>query len=425
MAKRAILHCDINCCYAQIECQAHPELRAVPLVVGGDEEARHGIVLARNLLAKAAGIKTAETLNDARRKCPELVVVKPDYRLYMRVSGLMRRLYYDYSDRVEPFGPDEAWIDVSGSTRCLGLSPYQMATEISERAKAELGLSISVGIADNKIYAKFGSDYKKPDAITAVEGDFVQDHFMTAPVRELLYVGAATERKLHSSGIETIGQLACASDALLRRRLGKMGLILREFARGEDTTEVKPMDTVTADVDRTIKSYGNGITFPRDIEDPATAKAVCWMLAESVSQRLREGRARASTVAVSVRDGRDLGFAARQTTLRTPTNITVEIARVAWKLMEELRHFSPEYPVRGLTVRATNLSPASRSLQLELFDPVGKRPAMESLDAAVDELRRRYGNNALIWGPKASCLDTAAMDAKKDNVVHPVSFFHR
>lgn len=425
MTARAILHCDINCCYAQIECQAHPELRAVPLVVGGDEEARHGIVLARNLLAKAAGIKTADTLNDARRKCPGLVVVPPDYRLYMQVSGEMRRLYYDYSDLMEPFGPDEVWVDVTGSTTCLGLTPLQMAREISERSKAELGLTVSIGVADNKIYAKFGSDYRKPDAVTLVDSTFAEGVLRPSPVRELLYVGEATERKLHSSGIDSIGQLADASEQLLRRRLGKMGLVLRAFARGEDASEVKPLDLSANDVEREVKSYGNGITFPRDIEDPETAKAVTWMLAESVAQRMREGRARCRTVSAGVRDAKSLLTAGRQTTLRTPTNITAEVASAAWELMRQLRHFCPEQPVRGLHVRASNLVPASESVQLSLFDPVPRRTSMEKLDAAVDELRRRFGNNIVMWGTKASCPDTAGMDAKRDNTVHPVSFFHR
>lgn len=425
MAKRAILHCDINCCYAQIECQAHPELRGVPLVVGGDEEARHGIVLARNLLAKAAGIKTAETLNEARRKCPGLVVVKPDYRLYMSVSGRMRRLYYDYSDRVEPFGPDEAWIDVTGSQGCLGLDPLQIAQEISERSKAELGITVSVGHADNKVYAKFGSDFKKPDAITVVDEGFIREHLLTAPVRELLYVGAATERKLHSSCVDTIGDLAMASDRMLKRRLGKMGLVLKAFARGEDTSEVKVLDPKDADVRREVKSYGNGITFPRDIVDDATAKAVSWMLSESVSQRLREGCARARTISVGVRDARTLLFAGRQETLRTPTNITSEVTHVAWRLMRALHAFGNERPVRGLHVRASNLVPSTDTMQLSLFDPFPKRTQLEELDKAVDDLRRRFGNNAIVWGSKASCLDTLAMDAKRDNTVHPVSFFHR
>ena len=425
MTGRAILHCDINCCYAQIECQAHPELRGVPLVVGGDEEARHGIVLARNLLAKAAGIKTADTLVEARRKCPGLVVVRPDYRMYMRASGLARTIYYDYSDRVEPFGPDEAWLDVGGSCGCLGLTPLQMAEEISERMKAELGLTISVGVSDNKIYAKFGSDWKKPDAVTVVDEEFAREHLLTAPVRELLYVGEATERKLRSSGILTIGDLACASDALLKRRLGKMGLVLKMFARGEDSSEVKRLDPGRNDVCREVKSYGNGITFPRDIADAATAKAVTWMLSEAVAQRMREGGARARTVAVAVRDAGTLASSGRQMTLRTPTNITSEVAGTAWSLMEQVRTFSPDAPVRGLHVRASNLVPTNEDIQLSLFDPFPRRAEMEALDAAVDDLRRRFGNNAVVWGPKASCPDTLVMDAKRDNTVHPVSFFHR
>lgn len=425
MADRAILHCDINCCYAQIECQEHPELRSVPLVVGGDEEARHGIVLARNLLAKAAGVKTADTLAEARRKCPGLVVVPPDYRLYMQVSGEMRRLYYDYTDLVEPFGPDEAWVDVSGSGRCLGLTPVQIAREISERAKAELGISVSVGVADNKIFAKFGSDWKKPDAVTVVDDAFVAGCLWPAPVRDLLYVGAATERKLHSSGIDTIGQLAEASETLLRRRLGKMGLVLRSFARGDDASAVRPLDLCSNDVRRPVKSYGNGITFPRDITDPATAKAVTWMLAESVAQRMREGAALCRTVSVGVRDAETLLTVGRQATLRTPTNITSEVAACAWGLMLQLRDFCPERPVRGLHVRASNLVPRSDSVQLSLFDPLPRRTQLERLDEAIDDLRRRFGNNAVVWGPKASCAETAAMDAKRDNTVHPVSFFHR
>ena len=168
MRDRAILHSDINCCYAQIECQEHPELRDKPVAVGGDEEARHGIVLARNLLAKRWGVSTADTLVDARRKCPGLVVVPADYRLYMDVCGRARKIYYDYTDLVEPFGPDESWLDVTGSSRCLAMSPDEIAREISERMRAELGITVSVGISWNKIFAKFGSDYKKPDEITLI-----------------------------------------------------------------------------------------------------------------------------------------------------------------------------------------------------------------------------------------------------------------
>ena len=424
MPDRDVLHSDINCCYAQIECQARPELRGKPVVVGGDEEARHGIVLAKNLIAKRAGVKTAMALWEARKACPGLVVVPPDYRLYMDVSRRAREIYYDYTDRVEPFGPDEAWLDVTGTRRCLGLSPAEIAREVSERMVAELGISVSVGVSWNKIFAKLGSDYKKPDAVTVITRENYREVVWQAPVRDLLYVGPATERKLHSSGIDTIGQLACASDELLRNRLGKMGFVLRGFARGQDATEVKPYDRDAADVMREIKSYGNGLTAPRDICDPQSAKAYVWMLAESVAQRMREGRARARTVSVGARAADDLCTRSRQCKLPVATDVTLEVARAAWGLLRELEPLDASHPLRGIHVRASDLEPADADLQASLFDPLPRRTEMRELDASVDDLRRRYGNKCVVWGAQLVDEGAASVDAKADNTVHPVSFFH-
>ena len=424
MPDRDVLHSDINCCYAQIECQARPELRGKPVVVGGDEEARHGIVLAKNLIAKRAGVKTAMALWEARKACPGLVVVPPDYRLYMDVSRRAREIYYDYTDRVEPFGPDEAWLDVTGTRRCLGLSPAEIAREVSERMVAELGISVSVGVSWNKIFAKFGSDYKKPDAVTVITRENYREVVWQAPVRDLLYVGPATERKLHSSGIDTIGQLACASDELLRNRLGKMGFVLRGFARGQDATEVKPYDRDAADFMREIKSYGNGLTAPRDICDPQSAKAYVWMLAESVAQRMREGRARARTVSVGARAADDLCTRSRQCKLPVATDVTLEVARAAWGLLRELEPLDASHPLRGIHVRASDLEPADADLQASLFDPLPRRTEMRELDASVDDLRRRYGNKCVVWGAQLVDEGAASVDAKADNTVHPVSFFH-
>ena len=424
MPDRDVLHSDINCCYAQIECQARPELRGKPVVVGGDEEARHGIVLAKNLIAKRAGVKTAMALWEARKACPGLVVVPPDYRLYMDVSRRAREIYYDYTDRVEPFGPDEAWLDVTGTRRCLGLSPAEIAREVSERMVAELGISVSVGVSWNKIFAKFGSDYKKPDAVTVITRENYREVVWQAPVRDLLYVGPATERKLHSSGIDTIGQLACASDELLRNRLGKMGFVLRSFARGQDATEVKPYDRDAADVMREIKSYGNGLTAPRDICDPQSAKAYVWMLAESVAQRMREGRARARTVSVGARAADALCTRSRQRKLPVATDVTLEVARAAWGLLRELEPLDASHPLRGIHVRASDLEPADADLQASLFDPMPRRTEMRELDASVDDLRRRYGNKCVVWGAQLVDEGAAGVDAKADNTVHPVSFFH-
>ena len=363
--ERAILHSDINCCYAQIECQEHPELRGHPVAVGGDEEARHGIVLARNLLAKRWGVATADTLVDARRKCPGLVVVPADYRLYMDVCGRARKIYYDYTDLVEPFGPDESWLDVTGSTRCLAMSPVAIAREISERMRAELGITVSVGVSWNKVFAKFGSDYKKPDAVTEITRENYADIVW------------------------------------------------------------KALNAEKCDVEREAKSYGNSITVPRDIADDATAKAVTWMLAESVAQRMREGRARARTIAVGVRDAGTFRTLSRQRKMPCATNITLEIAQASWALVREIWRFSDDFPARGISVRGENLVPADDALQMPLFDPEPRRTGLEAVDAAVDDLRRRFGNNCVVWGPKAWCADTLAADAKRDNTVHPVSFFHR
>ena len=289
---------------------------------------------------------------------------------------------------------------------------------------AELGISVSVGVSWNKIFAKFGSDYKKPDAVTVITRENYREVVWQAPVRDLLYVGPATERKLHSSGIDTIGQLACASDELLRNRLGKMGFVLRGFARGQDATEVKPYDRDAADVMREIKSYGNGLTAPRDICDPQSAKAYVWMLAESVAQRMREGRARARTVSVGARAADDLCTRSRQCKLPVATDVTLEVARAAWGLLRELEPLDASHPLRGIHVRASDLEPADADLQASLFDPLPRRTEMRELDASVVDLRRRYGNKCVVWGAQLVDEGAASVDAKADNTVHPVSFFH-
>lgn len=422
---RRILHVDLNCCYAQIECQAHPELRDKPVVVAGKEELRHGIVMAKNLLAKAAGIQTADTLNEARRKCPGLVVLPPHYDLYLRASRETRRIYYDYTPNVEPFGVDEAWLDVTGTSACTALDAEEIAREISERTKAELGLMVSVGVSWNKIFAKFGSDYKKPDAITVIDRANYQDIVWPSPTADLLYVGPATEAKLHSSGINTIGELAHASDYYLKRRFGKIGFMLRAFARGEDVTEVKEFDPYQVDVERVIKSYGNGTTFPRDITDDRTAKAVFCMLSECVAHRMREDGMRARTISIGIRSALDLRTLSRQVSFRPATNITTEIADIAWRLACAHHRFSEEHPVRGLHVRASNLVSIADDIQLQLFDPEPRRTKLEALDTAIDDLRRRFGNKCIVRGAQMLDPIAYALDAKAEHTVHPIGLLHR
>ena len=422
---RKILHIDLNCCFAQIECEQRPELRNKPVVVAGKEELRHGIVMAKNQVAKEMGVSTASTLREARSICPDVVVLPPNYALYKQVSKHARQIYYRYSDRVEPFGIDECWVDVTDSHECLGMSDIEIANDINFTVKAELGLTTSIGVSWNKIFAKFGSDYKKPDGITLITRQNYKEIVWKCPVRDLLYVGRATQKRLNNVGIFTIGELAHATDVCLQSELGKMGFILRDFACGNDVSDVKVMDPKDIDVDREIKSYGNGITFPRDITDEVTAKAVTHMLAESVAQRMRADGARANKVAIALRSGLDLGFITRQKRLAVPTNITIEFCKVAWKLVKANWTFSKENPVRAMQVSAGNIESEDVALQLQLFDEYPKREELTNLDKTVDEMRRRWGNNAIMWGAKASDEHTAASDIVGWDKPHPVSFFHR
>lgn len=424
VVERIILHSDMNSFYASVEQAQHPELRGHPVVVAGKEELRHGIVLTKSQEAKAYGIKTAETLWEARKKCPDLIVVAPHYGLYRKYSEMARAIYYQYTDLVEPFGLDESWLDITGTLRRRGWDAYEVAQEISERIKDELGVTVSIGVSWNKIFAKFGSDYKKPDAITVIDRGNYRDIVWAAPVRELLYVGAATERKLHASDVRTIGDLAHTSDAYLKRRFGKIGFVLRTFALGEDAMPVKPYNPEVKDVDRTIKSYSNGLTAPHDLICKADAKALIWLLAESVAQRLREDGMRASTVSIGVRSGLDLSGYSRQVKLGKPSAATREIAQAAWLLLLQNESLDEEHPVRALHVRASDLSSMREPVQLTLLDD-GAGAHLEDLDLAIDALRHRFGNTCIVRGAELVDDALAGLDIKAENTVHPVGVFHQ
>lgn len=419
---RIILHVDMNSFYASVEQAEHPELKGKPVAVAGKSELRHGIILTKSTEAKKYGIKTAEAIWEARQKCPDLIVLPPDYGLYKRYSALARDIYYQYSDQVEPFGLDENWIDLTGSLHLHGGRARLVAEEISERIKAELGVTVSIGLSWNKILAKFGSDYEKPDAITEINPDNFESLFWSAPVEDLLYVGRATQRKLNAFGIMTIGELAAAPDGYLQNRLGKIGFMLRRFARGEDDTPVKSYDPEAKDVDRAIKSYGNGLTAPHDIITPEDARALIYLLAESVAQRLREGGMRASVVSIAVRDGEFLTFFSRQRRLPRPTVLTQTIASVAWELLQENQMLDAGHPVRGMAVRVSGLELASAPQQLALF--TGDEVKLERLDRAIDVLRRRFGNTCIQRGIELVDKSLLGLDIKSENTVHPVGLLH-
>lgn len=291
---RTILHSDCNCFYASVELLHHPELRGKPVAVGGDPEARHGIVLTADYTVKRYGVKTGMALWQAKQVCPDITFLPPRMDLYLRFSRMAQEIYADYTDKREPYGIDESWLDVTDSATLKG-DGFHIAQEISSRMKKELGITVSVGVSFNKIFAKLGSDYKKPDAITTMYEDEFQRKAWCLPVSDLLYVGNATNKKLYSMGIRTIGDLAESDETLLVRKLGKMGSILWAFANGYDESPVKLENTSAP-----VKSVGNSTTTPKDMETDEDVKIVLYILAESVAARLRENGFRCRTVEIRI-----------------------------------------------------------------------------------------------------------------------------
>lgn len=302
MKDRTILHSDINCCYASIEHLYHPELAGKPIAVGGDPEARHGIVLTADYLAKKYGVKTGMALWQTKQLCPEIVFVSPRMDLYLRFSRMAHEIYGEYTDLQEAYGIDESWLDITDSVSLKG-DGMEVAREISKRMKSELGITVSIGVSFNKIYAKLGSDYKKPDAITTMYCDEFKEKAWSLPVSDLLYVGRSTSVKLNRLGIKTIGDLARMDERILHSQLGKMGSILWSFANGYDDSPVKLENTHAP-----IKSIGNSTTTPRDLLTDQDVRIVLYVLAESVAARLRENGFKCRVVEISVRDNELFSF---------------------------------------------------------------------------------------------------------------------
>lgn len=411
--ERVILHSDLNSFYASVECLHQPEIRDKPVAVSGNAELRHGIILARNQNAKQYGVKTGEAIWQAKQKCAELICVPPNFPLYLRYSRMAREIYADYTDRVEPFGIDECWLDVTGSTHLFG-SGESIAQEISARMRTELGVTVSIGVSFDKIYAKLGSDYKKPDAITVFSRENFRDIAWRLPAEDLLYVGPATRRKLNGHGIFTIGELARAEPRNLQAMLGKIGLILHTFANGRDQTPVARLGETAA-----VKSIGNSCTAVRDITCDEDAKMMLYVLGESVGARLREQGLCAQTVAIHVR-ACDLTQFERQHKLRAPTDITHEIIAAAMKLFRA--NWRWERPVRSLGLRVTDLCAENQAVQLDLFSDETRRQKREAIDRALDTLRAKFGNACV---QRAVVLQDTALtgfDPQKEHTIHPVGY---
>ena len=411
---RHILHVDQNCFYASVEMQRHPELRDKPLAVCGSQEERHGIVLTANYIAKPYGVKTGMAIWQARQRCPNLVILPPDMDEYIRFSRMAREIYEDYTDQIEPFGLDESWLDVTGSVGLFG-DPMTIAREISSRIKFELGITASIGVSDNKITAKLGSDYKKPDAITRIEADNYKELAYPLPVEDLLYVGPATSRKLRAIGISTIGRLAeCPVDVLVRR-LGKMGAVLHTFANGRDVSPVQKSDHIP-----NIKSVGNSATTPRDLETEADVKLMLYLLAESVCARMRELVSRCTVVEIYVRDT-ELNSICRQRKLQAPSCSSQELAETGLDIFR--RNYRWDRPVRSIGLRGAGLVEAQGTVQLSLYAEDQKRDKWERIDAAVDRLRQRYGYMSVRRALMDSDPLLGHINVKDGHTVHPVGYF--
>lgn len=412
--ERHILHCDFNAFYASVEAQRHPELRNKPLAVCGSQEERHGIVLTANYIAKPRGVKTGMAIWQAKQCCPDLVVLPPDMSEYIRFSKMAREIYEDYTDQIEPFGLDESWLDITGSVGLYG-SPMTIAKEIRERVKFELGITLSIGVANNKITAKLGSDYQKPDAITRIGQDNYKEIVYPLSVEDLLYVGPATAKKLRAIGISTIGRLAECPVDVLTYRLGKMGVILHRFANGWDISPVQKSDHVP-----NIKSVGNSATTPRDLVCDEDVHLMLLLLAESVATRMRELASRCTVVEVYVRDT-DLRSFTRQRKLQAPTNSSTEIAQTAFELFRANYYW--ERSVRSIGVRGSGLVEAGVGVQLSLYESDIKRDKWERIDKTVDSLRQRYGYLSVQRALMLTNPQLGLINPKDGHTVHPVGYF--
>ncbi|QSX09704.1 DNA polymerase IV [Alkalibacter rhizosphaerae] len=386
----------------------NPSLRGKAVAVCGSTQERHGIVLAKSELAKKAGIKTGMVNWEARQKCPDLIVVPPQYDQYLKYSKLTQEIYRRFTDKVEPFGMDECWLDVTESVGIFG-SGMDIAREIKETVKKELGLTVSIGLSFNKIFAKLGSDMKKPDAITVVDEGTFREKVWPLPVDELIYVGRSTRNKLAKYGICTIGQLARADAELLQRVLGKNGIRIWIYANGRDISRV--METGW---ESPVKSIGHGITCTADLKNDLEVWKVLLELSQDVGHRLRTHELCAGGVELTVKDS---GLHARQfqTRLAVPTQSPMEIGKTAKILFEKNHHW--EMTVRAVTVRAINLMDWNDPRQIHLLDDMAKRQKQERLEDAVEEIRRRFGkravHSALLMG------DIKIPDSKIHQVVLP------
>ena len=404
---RVILHCDCNSFFASVELLSHPELRDKPVAVCGDPASRHGIILAKNEPAKKYGVKTAETIWQAQQKCPGLVLLPSHHGLYGEYSRKINAIYERFTDLVEPFGIDESWLDVTGTLHLFGGDPVALADRIRSTVREELGLTLSVGVSFNKIFAKLGSDYKKPDATTLISRENFRQIVWPLPVGDLLYVGRATAKVLAQYGVTTVGQLAAFDQGALTTLLGKQGSQLWKYANGLEDSPVAPAGQYTPP-----KSVGNGSTFPHDLTDREEIHRGLALLCDQVAATLRRHRLKATTLQLTVRDPhfRDI---CRQRPLDAPSCTARDLTAAADAILAA--SWTAGAPIRALTVTAHNLVPEDEAAeQLGLFDTAAprRRDRAEKLERTMDDIRRKYGSNAL----KSAALTAPPEEPPKEDL---------
>ena len=409
---RMILHCDLNCFYASVEMLFDPSLRQVPFAVGGDVEERHGIILTKNALAKKAGVQTGEPLWQAYQKCPDLVIRPPRYKLYLKYSELVQKIYLDYTDQIESFGIDECWLDITHST-ALFKSGYHLAREILDRVYRELGLTLSIGLSDNKIYAKLGSDLAGVQSLVQIERPFLEETIFPLEVSKLIMIGSKTKYKLLKLGINTIGDLAKCEPDYLKRRFGKWGTLMWQVANGIDTEPVSASNHV-----QRIKSIGNSITAVRDLTSEEDLKICLYRLAESVAYRLQEQQLVGYGLAVTLRDFK-LASTGKQEKQVSALQSSNDIAKAALQLIQ--RFYDYQQPLRGLGIKVFDLCHQPEALQPDLW---GESNQIEeyTLDQAMMDIRRRFGPYSISRGIMAKDTRLSHFYPKSEHVISPISY---
>ena len=399
---RVILHADLNCFYASVETVLHPEYRGRPIAVCGSREDRHGIVLAKSELAKRAGVRTGMTNGAAAALCPGLIIVPPHYAMYEKFSRLAKKIYGRYTNLVEPFGPDENWLDMTAGMAAFE-SPFALAEEIRTTVSRELGLTVSVGVSFNKVFAKLASDMKKPDAVTMITRENYRTLVWSQPVENLLFVGRATAEKLHRFSLHTIGDLAGADTAFLKTLLGKSGVMLQQFALGNDTSRVMDISETVAP-----QSVGHGVTCNADVTDDEEVFRIFLELTQDIGRTLRAGGYFARGLQICVRD-RTLTDKQFDALLPERTQSGKCLAEAAFRLYRA--EYRREHPVRALTVRATRLSRGREGEQYDFFYDTARAERRAELECAMDDITARFGRDAIY--PAAILLN------EKTRALHP------